>query len=200
MAHVDTIVFDKTGTLTQGKPVLASWSGTDEQLRLAAALRTAGPVQPGQLARQARATRVQELKIVRAADVTLVVSPVEQGLLRLECPGSRIEILSNVHEVVGSRRPFAERRDIQFTGGFGHPPNVDAVQWFVDEIWPDVRGGIVPADLFDEVQKILGHSSASVTERYSHLSPKALLDASSAAAVMIQGAQQGAAGGEAAAV
>jgi len=116
-----------------------------------------------ELARQARATRVQELKIVRAADVTLVVSPVEQELLRLECPGSRIEILSNVHEVVGSRRPYAERKDLQFTGGFGHPPNVDAVQWFVDEIWPDVarrlpdaRFHVIGSRLPEELGRLAG--------------------------------------------
>ncbi|MDM5122429.1 heavy metal translocating P-type ATPase [Aeromonas rivipollensis] len=41
-AHaIKALIFDKTGTLTQGKPVLASWSGTDEQLRLAAALQQA---------------------------------------------------------------------------------------------------------------------------------------------------------------
>lgn len=41
-AHaIKALIFDKTGTLTQGKPVLASWSGTAEQLRLAAALQQA---------------------------------------------------------------------------------------------------------------------------------------------------------------
>lgn len=41
-AHaIKALIFDKTGTLTQGKPVLASWSGTVEQLRLAAALQQA---------------------------------------------------------------------------------------------------------------------------------------------------------------
>ena len=41
-AHaIKALIFDKTGTLTQGKPVLAGWSGTDEQLRLAAALQQA---------------------------------------------------------------------------------------------------------------------------------------------------------------
>ena len=34
-------IFVKTGTLTQGRPVLTGWSGTDEQLRLAAALQQA---------------------------------------------------------------------------------------------------------------------------------------------------------------
>ncbi|MEE9704228.1 heavy metal translocating P-type ATPase [Aeromonas veronii] len=41
-AHaIKALIFDKTGTLTQGKPVLASWSGNDEQLHLAAALQQA---------------------------------------------------------------------------------------------------------------------------------------------------------------
>ncbi|WFO51299.1 heavy metal translocating P-type ATPase [Aeromonas veronii] len=41
-AHaIKALIFDKTGTLTQGKPVLASWSGNDEQLQLAAALQQA---------------------------------------------------------------------------------------------------------------------------------------------------------------
>ncbi|WP_257982478.1 heavy metal translocating P-type ATPase, partial [Aeromonas salmonicida] len=41
-AHaIKALIFDKTGTLTQGRPVLASWSGNDEQLRFAAALQQA---------------------------------------------------------------------------------------------------------------------------------------------------------------
>lgn len=41
-AHaIKALIFDKTGTLTQGRPVLASWSGTPAQLRLAAALQQA---------------------------------------------------------------------------------------------------------------------------------------------------------------
>jgi integrase len=39
-----------------------------------------------------------------------------------------------------------------------------------------------------EVQKILGHSSHSVTERYAHLSSKSLMDAANTASVMIKGA------------
>lgn len=39
-----------------------------------------------------------------------------------------------------------------------------------------------------EVQKILGHSSHSVTERYAHLSSKSLMDAANTASVCIEGA------------
>ena len=40
-----------------------------------------------------------------------------------------------------------------------------------------------------EVQKILGHSSHAVTERYAHLSSASLIAASNSASVMIRGAQ-----------
>jgi glycosyltransferase involved in cell wall biosynthesis len=91
------------------------------------------------LKRVAAQTRRSELSLVRAADATLVVSPVEQAVLQGEVPGARIHVVSNIHEIAGSRRPFGERRDLFFVGGYQHPPNVDAAQWFVHDIWPLVR-------------------------------------------------------------
>lgn len=44
-----------------------------------------------------------------------------------------------------------------------------------------------------EVQQILGHSDPSVTQRYAHLSTKALQDAANSASVIIRDAMQGAA-------
>ena len=92
-----------------------------------------------ELARTAEKTREQELALIRACDVTLVVSPVEQALLAREAPGARVDILSNVHEVFGRRRDFAQRADIMFVGGYQHPPNVDAAIWFAREILPLIR-------------------------------------------------------------
>lgn len=34
---------------------------------------------------------------------------------------------------------FSDRKDILFVGGFTHLPNVDAVMWFVREVWPQVK-------------------------------------------------------------
>ncbi|MET0226017.1 MAG: glycosyltransferase, partial [Dokdonella sp.] len=95
-----------------------------------------------ELARLAATTREHELKLIRECDVTLVVSPVEQELLARETPGARVEVLSNVHEVFGCRKPFGERRDLVFVGGFQHPPNADAVTWFVREVFPRVRAAL----------------------------------------------------------
>ena len=94
------------------------------------------------LARTAASTRAQELKLIRDSDVTLVVSPVEQALLARDAPGARVDVLSNVHEVHGCKRSFAERADLVFVGGFQHPPNVDAVEWFVREVFEGVRAEI----------------------------------------------------------
>ncbi len=91
------------------------------------------------LRRQAAQTREKELDLIRRSDITLVVSPVEQTLLASEAPYSRVDILSNVHEVFGCRKPFEQRHDIVFMGGYQHTPNVDAVMWFADEVLPLIR-------------------------------------------------------------
>jgi glycosyltransferase involved in cell wall biosynthesis len=91
------------------------------------------------LKRSAAQTRRSELAVINAADATIVVSPVEKTVLQKAAPGARVHVISNIHEVTGSRRPFTERKDIFFVGGYQHPPNVDAAQWFVNSIWPLVH-------------------------------------------------------------
>ena len=92
-----------------------------------------------QLAATAAQTKVQELGVIKACDLTFVVSPVEQGILAQELPGKPVEILSNIHEPLDQTPGYAEREGLLFVGGFQHPPNVDAVTWFVREVWPLVR-------------------------------------------------------------
>ncbi len=91
------------------------------------------------LARNAARTRSLELEMVARSDLTTVVSPAEVEVLGAEAPGSRVQVLSNLHAIAGSGLPFAQRRDLVFVGGFGHPPNADAVRWFCDEVLPLVR-------------------------------------------------------------
>lgn len=88
------------------------------------------------LERTARQTRRAELSVIKAADATLVVSTVEKTVLAKDAPGEKVHILSNIHEVPGRDKGFADRKDIYFVGGYQHPPNVDAACWFVSEIWP----------------------------------------------------------------
>jgi GT2 family glycosyltransferase/glycosyltransferase involved in cell wall biosynthesis len=113
------------------------------------------------MARQAEATRNAELDLIRRSDITLVVSPVEQALLAQEVPGARVEVLSNVHEVAGRKAGFEVRKDLWFVGGFQHTPNVDAVEWFVREIWPRVHAEL-PEAVFHVVGSKMPESLATL--------------------------------------
>lgn len=88
---------------------------------------------------QAQASHRSELALIEQCDVTFVVSPHEQALLAAELPNARVELLSNIHEIHGHQTPYAERRDLVFIGGFGHPPNADAVRWIDRDILPALR-------------------------------------------------------------
>jgi O-antigen biosynthesis protein len=81
----------------------------------------------------------EELEVVGACDLTLVVSEVEVAELARELPAARVEIVSNVHDPQPSVAPLTGRRDVLFVGGFQHPPNVDAVTFYAEAIWPQFR-------------------------------------------------------------
>lgn len=91
------------------------------------------------LARAAERTRALELAVIAQSDVTLVVSGIERELLLRDAPQAHVELLSNLHRIAGAGQPFAQRRDLVFVGGFRHPPNVDAVRWFVRDVFPSIR-------------------------------------------------------------
>jgi len=83
--------------------------------------------------------RLQELGLARKAQQTLVVSPVEVELFRQEAPDVKVALLSNIHAAEGRQAPWQARKDILFIGSFEHPPNADAMHWFIDEVFPLLR-------------------------------------------------------------
>ncbi|AUZ54545.1 MAG: glycosyltransferase [Stenotrophomonas acidaminiphila] len=91
------------------------------------------------LARSAERTRASELAVMAATDVTLLVSAAEKAQLAVDAPGVRVELLSNLHEVAGQGLDWAQRQGLVFVGGFNHPPNLDAMQWFIGEVFPLIR-------------------------------------------------------------
>ncbi|WP_425106595.1 glycosyltransferase [Ancylobacter sp.] len=86
----------------------------------------------------ARATRERELHLVRHADATLVVSEEELTLLRKEAPEARVHAFPLIRDIAGRGADFAARRHIGFIGGYKHQPNIDAVQHFLEAIWPRI--------------------------------------------------------------
>jgi glycosyltransferase involved in cell wall biosynthesis len=103
----------------------------------------------------------RELAVAQKADITLVVSPVEKQILEKECPRIRIEIVSNIHEIHGRGADFSGRRGLLFIGGFSHAPNVDAVLFFVRNIFPLVKKNltevcfhIIGSNVPDEISRL----------------------------------------------
>jgi len=129
------------------------------------------------MARQAEAARRSELALIEQADVSFVVSPHEQSLLARLLPQARVELLSNIHDVHGCRQPYAGRGDLVFIGGYGHPPNSDAVHWIADEILPRLREAIpgirvhVLGDMPDLARRALVTPGLEFHGRVAELAP-----------------------------
>jgi GT2 family glycosyltransferase/glycosyltransferase involved in cell wall biosynthesis len=92
-----------------------------------------------ELRRKAQEKQQLEYDLMNQADETWVVSDVEQQILKEKWPDKSIQIVSNIVDVPGSVTPFSLRRDFLFIGGFQHPPNIDAVLFFMEKIYPLVR-------------------------------------------------------------
>jgi glycosyltransferase involved in cell wall biosynthesis len=92
-----------------------------------------------EMLRKARETERVELGLMDKVSCTIVMSEVERALL--EGRGKKnIRILPLIRDVgTPVSTPVAERCGVLFVGNFQHPPNVDAADWLVGSIWPEVR-------------------------------------------------------------
>ncbi|PZO65731.1 MAG: glycosyl transferase [Pseudoxanthomonas suwonensis] len=118
----------------------------------------------GPALQQAERTRRRELAVFRQADAGVVVSAAERDRLQHDAPDIAVTLISNIHRPAQRIAALPSRRGVLFVGGFRHPPNVDAVRWFVSEVWPRVRIGspdavfhCVGADV-PEAVRVLGGS------------------------------------------
>lgn len=94
------------------------------------------------LLRNAERTRASELAVMDGCDITVLVSAAEREQLQADAPQVRVELISNLHEVAGTGAPFAQRHDLVFVGGFRHPPNLDAMEWFIGDVFPRIRDAL----------------------------------------------------------
>lgn len=88
---------------------------------------------------EAAESRSVELELCSKADLVFVVSPVEADLLSREIAREKIALVSNIHSLHPSRTTFKDRTGLMFVGGFQHPPNVDAMLYFLNDILPLIR-------------------------------------------------------------
>jgi O-antigen biosynthesis protein len=87
---------------------------------------------------RAKSLRELELAMIRASDVTLVVSEVERSLVQRDVRDARVVVVPNVHRVEAYVRSPESRSGILFVGGFEHVPNVDAAIRLVRDVMPPI--------------------------------------------------------------
>ena len=85
--------------------------------------------------------RERELSLMRKADISLYPSEIEVSEIRRIDKNIRVQSMPAYlyTDFNIKRRIVAETKDIMFVGGFAHQPNVDAVIWFVNEIWESIK-------------------------------------------------------------
>ena len=83
----------------------------------------------------------QEYELFEKADIGHVVGSYEQDIMQKAFPDKPIRnIPLYIYEDLPQdiNRDFSDRHDLLYVGGFGHPPNVDAVLWFAENVFPKV--------------------------------------------------------------
>jgi sugar transferase (PEP-CTERM/EpsH1 system associated) len=122
-----------------------------------------------------------EARAAQQFDGALAVSESDRLWIRERAPHCSVELVPNGVDVDffhPNRAPNKAEPRIVFTGIMDYPPNVDAVCWFVDEIfpamrkaYPDLRFQVVGAKPSDRVQALGNHQGVDVTGRVPDVRP-----------------------------
>lgn len=86
-----------------------------------------------------RLVQANEIFCAVSSDLTIVHSHYEKDVLALHAPDATVRVFPWIVDPVPRRTGFAERRHIAYLGGYSHTPNIDAVLYFAEAIWPLIR-------------------------------------------------------------
>lgn len=96
----------------------------------------------------ARQTRSDELSVMSEVDLVLTYTQVEQAVIQSHnLDATVVARCPWVSSVAGTVAPYAQRQGIAFLGGFGHPPNEEAVEWFLLNVWESLRAELPEVEL-----------------------------------------------------
>ena len=94
------------------------------------------------LVKKAQEYHQLEMLCCTTADRVFAITETEKKVIQQNWPNTAVEVIPNVHTVKVSPSPWSAREGLVFIGGYGHQPNVDAVVWFVQEIFPIITKNI----------------------------------------------------------
>ena len=97
-----------------------------------------------QLATEAAEWKQREFDIFQQVDLVYYPSEVEVSRIKQEMPELQVKAIPlYIFEEDGTEDyDPEERKDLLFIGGFNHTPNVDAVKWFIQQVFPQVSASL----------------------------------------------------------
>jgi len=124
-------------------------------------------------------TRDKEFDLIRQCNLTIVLSTEELYVIREVYPEASLAVLPVVfEEIPGAVKPFEERGDILFIGSFPHVPNIDAVVYFAEEIFPliqkripDIRFKVIGANPPERILKLQVNGAIDILGFVENLNP-----------------------------
>ncbi|MBQ9983266.1 MAG: glycosyltransferase [Lachnospiraceae bacterium] len=115
--------------------------------------------------------RKKEFDIMSKADINYYPSYIEVDeihKINSEIPAKAITAYVYDDFLENINMNFAEKEGLLFVGGFGHPPNTDAVIWFVENAYPlirkqqDIPFYIVGSNVPDNIKRLDGKNGVVV--------------------------------------
>jgi len=105
--------------------------------------------------------REREIELMEKSDMVFFRTKKDCDIALKEDQAHKVAALHLPPMYNGHVKPFDERKDIIYVGGFQHPPNSDAVEYFISEIFPliseklpDVKFRLVGSKIPDKIKQL----------------------------------------------
>jgi len=91
------------------------------------------------LIKEAYENKLREIEVYKNSDSLWVVTDKDGEVISEEVKNVPISIIPNIHPKIKNSKIFEETENLLFIGNFWHQPNVDAIDYFLNEIFPLVQ-------------------------------------------------------------
>jgi glycosyltransferase involved in cell wall biosynthesis len=115
----------------------------------------------------------RELASIFRCDTALLVSEVERDILQHWCQVPSHQLFVNqlcyqtLTDSVPNIQEFSQRQNFYFIGNFKHTPNLDAVHWLKQILWPRIRQELLVLGIEADLH-VYGASSETQAHRVLH--------------------------------
>jgi sugar transferase (PEP-CTERM/EpsH1 system associated) len=123
--------------------ILADWHNIESEILHRYSQVNPSPLRRAYARRTANLLERAEARFLAACDVHTVTSERERERIQARDPGAEIHVIPNGVDVqyFGAQpiEPGAPRTGLVFAGSMDYSANIDAVVWFVSQIWPELH-------------------------------------------------------------